>query len=223
MSTPKSIPGPSARRAAWLLAGAGVLLVMLTVALALGFEHLDRLDQAVAREGYYATSGHDGRRSWWVAVAACGQPMVLRAALVFASVVLASKRYRALALWLVGIAVAEILIAPAAKHLLNRPRPEWVRPLAVEHSLSYPVGPRRDGGHLRGRRDPRRPRRNESRTGSTDGRATCAAHRLCDLGGQDLPGRSLLQDVVAGNLLGLCITLAGWLVLLRFTRGRRGS
>lgn len=215
--------GLSARRAGRLLAAAGVLLVVLTVALASGFAPLDRLDQPVARWGYDATSGHAGRSSWWVAVAAYGQPMVLRAALVLLALFLAWRRRRALALWLVGIVVAENVIAPSTKHVLSRPRPEWLQPIAVEHSLSFPSG-------------------HAAMAGTFAAAVVLTAFAAMSAGwsrkfvvllalvvyvvisvDRIFLGVHYLSDVVAGNLLGLCIALAGWLVLLRSTRGRSVS
>lgn len=215
-----AVRGLCARRAAWLLAAAGTVLIVVTLALALSFEPLDRVDHSVARWGYDATFGHAGRSSWWVAVAAYGQPMVLRAVLVVVALLLAWKGRRSLAIWLVCITVAENVIAPLSKHLLSRPRPEWLQPIAVEHNLSYPSGHATMAGTF---------------ATATILVALAAmgpgwSRRLVVLVAllvyvvisvdRIFLGVHYLSDVIAGNLLGLCIALAGWLVLLRFTRVR---
>lgn len=223
MSRPTPIRGLSARRAAWLLAAAAVMLIVLTVALALSLKHPEGLDQEVAGWGYHATAGHSARSSWWVAVAAYGQPMVLRAVLALLALVLAWKRRRPLALWLVGITVAENVIAPWTKRLLSRPRPEWLQPIAVEHSLSYPSGHAAMAGTF-------------AAAVILVALATMSPgwnRRLVVLfallvylvisGDRVFLGVHYLSDVVAGNLLGLCISLAGWLVLLRGTHERSVS
>lgn len=112
LDQPESLGGLGATRAGWLLTVAVLLLGVLTVALVLGFDPLDRLDTTVADWGYRATYGHPALSGWWIGVAAYGQPMVLRAALVLIALYFAWKRRWALAIWLVGVTVAENVIAP---------------------------------------------------------------------------------------------------------------
>ena len=112
LGQPETLVGLGATRTGWLLSAAVLLLAALTVALATGFGPLDRLDTAVANWGYRATYGHDALSGWWIGVAAYGQPVVLRAALVLLALNFVWKRRWALAIWLVGITVAENVIAP---------------------------------------------------------------------------------------------------------------
>lgn len=126
--------------AGWLLTGAVIVLAVLTVALAAGLRRLDQLDTRVADWGYRATYGHQGLSDWWQGVAASGKPMMLWISTMIGSLFLAWRRCWALAGWLVGITGAENVIAPLVKHLLSRPRPHWLEPIAVEHSLSLPSG-----------------------------------------------------------------------------------
>jgi membrane-associated phospholipid phosphatase len=207
--------------ARWLLAGAVTLLAVVVIALAFELHPLDRLDTVVADWGYRATHGHDGLSAWWIGVAAFGQPMVLRVILVLGGLLLASKRYWALAGWLIGISVAENVVAPLAKHLLNRPRPYWTEPITVEHSLSFPSGHAAAAGTFTaaltillfatmGAGWPRR----------------LAVLSVLFVGliislDRIFLGVHYLSDVIGGNALGVAIALAGWLVMLRLTRDPR--
>ncbi len=227
MSEVTPVRGPRPRWVRWLLAVAAVLLCVLTIALAVGSEQLARLDQTVADWGYHSTWGHAGRSSFWVAVATYGQPMVLRAVLVLLALVLlplllARKRNWCLAAWLVAVTVTENVIAPSTKLLLSRPRPEWLEPIAVEQSLSYPSG-------------------HAAMAGTFAAAVILVALAMMGPGwsrrlvvllallvylvisvDRIFLGVHYLSDVVAGNLLGLCIALAGWLLLLRVTSSGSG-
>jgi membrane-associated phospholipid phosphatase len=207
--------------AGWLLAGAVTLLAAVAIALAFQLHPLDRLDTAVAGWGYRATKGHDGLSAWWIGVAAYGQPMVLRAILVLGGLLLAWKRRWALAGWLVGISVAENVIAPLAKHLLNRPRPYWAEPITVEHSLSFPSGHAAAAGTF-------------AAALTILLFATMSAgwsRRLAILSAlfvgliisldRIFLGVHYLSDVIAGNALGVAVALTGWLVMLRLARDPR--
>lgn len=212
---PESFGGIGATRAGWLLTVAVVLLGVLTIALVLGFDPLDRLDTTVADWGYRATYGHHALSRWWIAVAAYGQPMVLRAALVLIALYFAYKRDWALAIWLLGITVAENLIAPLTKHLLSRPRPDWLHPITVEHSLSYPSGHAAAAGTFTtamvllvlATMSPGWRRRLTLAFAVLVG-FTISMDRI-------FLGVHYLSDVVGGVLLGAVISLAGWLLMLR--------
>jgi undecaprenyl-diphosphatase len=214
--------GVAAGTAAWLLAGTVVVLGVLTAALAMNVRPLDQLDHTVARWGYRATYGHDALSAWWRGVAAYGHPMTLRACLALAAAVLAWKRYWALAIWLVGVTVAENLFAPLSKHVLNRPRPDWLHPITVEHSLSYPSGHAAAAGTF-------------AAAVILLSLATAAAGwrrqlvilfvllaSLVISADRIFLGVHYLSDVIAGNLLGVSIALAGWLLMLRRVRAPRG-
>jgi len=205
----------------WLLAGAVILLAVTTVALGMGFGPLQRIDTTVARWGYGATYGNALMSDWWIGVAAYGQPMTLRAVLVLIALFLAWKRRWTLAIWVVGVTIAENVLAPLAKQLLHRPRPDWLHPIAVEMSLSYPSGHAAAAG-----------------TFTTAVILLVLATmrpgwlRRLVLGGAlvvDLVisvdrlflGVHYLSDVIAGNLLGAVIALAGWLLMFRRRRENR--
>jgi len=200
-----------------------ILLGALTGALALGLHPLSELDQTVARWGYRATYGHDGRSSWWVGVASYGQPLVLRAALVLTALLLAWKRCWALAIWLVGVTLAENVLAPLTKHLLNRARPAWLDPIAVEHSLSYPSGHAAAAGTFTAALlilafaalRPGWLRRLLILVALIVG-LVISADRI-------FLGVHYFTDVIGGNLLGVSIALTGWLALLRLTRAGSDS
>jgi len=221
LDQPERLGGVGATGAGWLLTVAVLLLGVLTVALVLGFGPLDRLDTAVADWGYQATYGHGALRGWWIAVAAYGQPMVLRAVLVLIALYFVWKGRWALAIWLVGVTVAENLIAPLTKHLLSRPRPDWLRPITVEHSASYPSGHAAMAGTF---------------TAATIllvlATVSPGWRRRLILAFAVLVGFVIsmdriflgvhyLSDVVGGVLLGAIIALAGWLLVLRRLRERR--
>ncbi|WP_157550718.1 phosphatase PAP2 family protein [Nocardioides jensenii] len=220
LEQPESLSGLGAIRVGWLLTVAVLVLGALTVALVLGFGPLDRLDTTVAGWGYRATYGHHGLSGWWIGVAAYGQPMVLRAALVLIALYFAWKRRWALAIWLVGLTVAENVIAPLTKHLLSRPRPDWLHPITVEHSLSYPSGHAAAAGTFttamillalatlsRGWRR---------------GLMLVFAVLVGFIISMDriFLGVHYLSDVIGGVLLGAVIVLAGWLLMLRRLRER---
>ena len=123
-----------------LLAALGAVFVLLTVAVAVDFGPISRLDHAVAQWGYDQTFEKDTLVSWWSGVSRWGAPWVLRLALIAAAALQLWRRRMGIAVWLVLVAAVENVVAPVAKYGLSRPRPEWDNPIAVEHSLSYPSG-----------------------------------------------------------------------------------
>jgi undecaprenyl-diphosphatase len=206
--------------AAWLcglsLLGFGVL----TVALAVGASGVAAVDHRVLVWGFRATEGFAVRSAWWLAVAKYGAPVVLRAILLVVAAAQAVKGRWHIAGWLVGVVLAENLLAPGAKLLLNRPRPHWLHPIAVEHSLSFPSGHAAGAGmflsvvvllaqmNVSSR---------ALRIGVTS-LATVVALTIC--ADRVFLGVHYLSDVVGGVLLGVATVLAGWLILLNF-RTRR--
>lgn len=156
------------------------------------------------------------RTAWWLAVARYGAPLVLRAVIMVLAVVEATKRRWHVAAWLLGVDVAENLLAPAAKLLLNRPRPHWLHPIAVEHSLSFPSGHAVAAGMfvtvtllLARMRVSSRPLRV-----IVLGAVTAAGLVICV--DRILLGVHYLSDVIGGVLLGVSIALASWQLLLRY-------
>ena len=216
----ETLGGIGPTRAGWLLAIAALVLGTLTVALVRGFDPLDRLDTTVAAWGYGATYGHHVLSDWWIGVAVYGQPIVLRAALGLVALYLAHKRRWALAVWLVGITLAENVIAPLTKHLLSRPRPDWLHPITIEHSLSYPSGHAAAAGTFTTAMillvlatvSPGWRRRLMEAFAVLVG-FIIAMDRI-------FLGVHYLSDVIGGVLLGAVIALAGWLLMLRRLRER---
>jgi membrane-associated phospholipid phosphatase len=210
------------RASAWWLGGLIAALVVLTAVLASAWHPVEAVDHAVARWGYSLTYRHGLRASLWRTVAVVGQPMVLRVLLVLTGVVQLLRGRRALGVWLIAVPVAENVIAPFSKYLLNRPRPHWLHPIAVEHSTSYPSGHAAGAGMFacavalfalttaRGR---------AVRWTLIIGAVAVAVVISVD---RIFLGVHYLSDVVGGNLLGVAITVAGWLVLLLVQR-RRGA
>ena len=207
-------------RVAWSVVALIAVLTALTVAVATNWHPVATVDQTVARWGYRLTYGSNVRSTWWIDVATYGQPMVLRALLLVGATFLAWRRRWLLAGWLAGVTIAETVLGPLAKYLLNRPRPSWLHPIAIEHTTSYPSGHATAAGMF------------------TTALVLLAvvtmqstAARLATIGVAVVVGAVVsldriflgvhyLTDVLAGLLLGAAVTLAGWLLLLHFASRR---
>ncbi|SEC25409.1 undecaprenyl-diphosphatase [Nocardioides exalbidus] len=125
----------------WQAAGAmAAVLAVLTLAVAVHWSPLLRLDGWLSTHAFAATLGHHGRTAVWTAVTDWGGPEPMRRLLLVAgAVALVVRRWRTGA-WLVVLALVEGVVAPASKHLLDRPRPVWPDPITVLASTSYPSG-----------------------------------------------------------------------------------
>lgn len=195
--------------------------VAVTIGVATGLSILDTIDQQVSDWGYHATYGNAVDTSVWIAVAHYGQPTVLRAALVVCGLVLVWKRPRQLGFFLIVLAVVENIVGPATKYLLNRPRPHWLHPIAVEHSTSYPSGHATAAGMFVTALVL------TALTGIRPGRTRAAVLGVVALisGGVALDRIFLavhyLSDVVGGVLLGAALALACWWLMLAW--GRRST
>lgn len=206
----------AARGAGWL-AGLAVLgFVLIVVALATGARPVAALDHGVTSWGYRATEGFTDRTAWWLAVARYGAPWMLRLVVLVIAVFHAVRRRWQVAAWLVGVVVAENLVAPAMKLLLNRPRPHWLHPIAVEHSLSFPSGHAAAAGMFVTVVALLVPLTVSSRAlrAGLIGLATVVGLTIC--ADRIFLGVHYLSDVLGGVFLGVAISSAGWLVLLRF-------
>lgn len=128
------------RAAVWLLAGALAGFAVVTGAVAAGLPVLRSVDRTVADWGYDVTGGHPWLQQLWIFVDVVSEPIILRVLLVVIGLYLAYRRRWLLAAWLVGTSVVEQFVAPWSKTPLDRARPHWAEPLAVEHSTSYPAG-----------------------------------------------------------------------------------
>ena len=100
---------------------------------------LAALDDATAGRAVAATRSVHGVQ-WWTAVADVGQPNLLRIVLVIIAVGLLYPGQTLLAVWVILATVLETLVAPSAKFILDRPRPEWAHPLVHEAGTSFPSG-----------------------------------------------------------------------------------
>jgi membrane-associated phospholipid phosphatase len=208
----------SVLKTGWLLAATTLGFVAVTISVATSMSVVETFDQRVSQWGYHATYGRAAETSVWLAVAHYGQPTVLRAALVVCGLLLIWKRPRPLGYMLVGLAVVENIVGPATKYFLNRPRPHWLHPIAVEHSNSYPSGHATAAGMFATalvltaltciRRGPTR---------------ILVLSVVALISGVVAADRILLavhylSDVVGGILLGAALALACWWLMLAWAR-----
>lgn len=208
--------------ATWSLGVLLAALLTLTMALTAHWHPVETLDHGVARWAYDETYGHAVPTGIWIAVAAAGQPIVLRVLLILTGVYQFWRGRRLLAGWLIAVPLAENLIAPAAKYLLNRPRPHWLHPIAVEHTTSYPSGHAAGAGMFAAA---------VLLLGFITIRSATVAWVIAASGllvalaisaDRIFLGVHYLSDVVGGGLLGVAITVAGWIAVLILQR-RRGA
>lgn len=195
-----------------------LLFGSLTGALALGASGLGTVDQSVARWGYDLTYGRAGLSAWWRGVAFYGQPTVLRLMMVIVAVfVVARGRRWHLAAWLFTVAVAENIVAPLTKYALNRPRPHWLHPITVEHSLSYPSGHATAAGTFLVAMTLLALTTIASPRGRGLLIAAVVVVYVVISTDRIFLGVHYLSDVIGGNLLGAGISIIGWIALLHWT------
>jgi membrane-associated phospholipid phosphatase len=206
----------------WTACLAAVLL-LLTLAVGTGWTPLASLDQRVADAAYGATHGHAGRVDAWTLVTDAGGPPYARGLLVAVGVGLLLLRRVRLGLWLVALAVVEGVVAPAAKTLLDRPRPTWADPITSAPSSSYPSGHATAAftvavalALLTWRLSRTAAVRATVLVVAGAGAVAVAASRV-------LLGVHYLSDVVGGALLGALLAVASLLVALAPRPGRSGS
>jgi membrane-associated phospholipid phosphatase len=205
-----------------ILAGS---LLTLTVLVGIGFDPLLDLDHVVAWRAYDATFGHEGRIELWQRVTDYGAPTVMRVAILLAALLLALRRRWVLSLWLIALAVLETVVAPAAKLVLERPRPSWVEPIATLASTSYPSGHATAAataamaGALLAREVSR------SRTAGVLVPVVLAVVAGAVAASRVFLGVHFLSDVVGGLLLGALLALSTYLAAGRLSRaaGRRAE
>ena len=117
-----------------------VVLCLLGLAIHLRLRVLLAIDSTIAAWALSSTRHASEGDDWWTAVADWGQPNALRMMLVLAAVALLCLRRTSVAIWILITVVLETLVAPASKHVLDRPRPEWSHPLTLEAGSSFPSG-----------------------------------------------------------------------------------
>ena len=204
----------SRRTATARLTGAAVVLLLaITVLVALRVDALVDVDAAIADRAFTATVGRPWAVAFWEHVATWGQPMVLRALVLLVAAALLLARRPALAAWAALVTLAEAVLAPASKLLLDRPRPAWPDPIQTLGSPSYPSGHATAAGLLATVvvlvasvlvRDVRVRRALVT---------LCLAGCLLVSAGRLFLGVHYLSDVVAGLLLGAVIALVPLLVV----------
>lgn len=208
------------RAGGWLLVGLLAALVALTTALATGSDPVHAADHTVARWGYLLTYRHHLRTGLWTAIATVGQPIILRVIVILTGIFQLCRGRRALGIWLVAVPIAENVIAPLSKHLLNRPRPHWLHPIAVQHSTSYPSGHASGAGMFAAAVTLLA--LTTARSPATRWGLPIAAIAVALIVSADriFLGVHYLSDVVGGDLLGIAITVAGWIIMLAVRRRR---
>ena len=205
-----------------VLAGLAAGLAVLTTLVALRWQPLMSLDHTFARWAFHLTYGHPWLTAWWKGVGYVTEPIILRALMAVAGLLLLWRGGRALGAWLVGVALLEQLVGPYAKYLLDRPRPHWQDPIETLSTSSYPAG-HATGiacfatvvvlltlatvAHAHARRT-----------------AVAVSVVLATLVAMDrlLLGMHYLSDVAGGLMLGVATTLVCWLAMLLVSRRREG-
>lgn len=116
------------------------VLALLAMVVSNQWSPLMALDDGIAVAAHQATSGHDLMIDTWSAVSSWGGPDVLRQLMMVVAVGLVLGRRFVAGTWLFGLAVLESYAAPAAKLVLERPRPEWSDPITTAGATSFPSG-----------------------------------------------------------------------------------
>lgn len=117
--------------------GAIVLLGSVLVALEPGW--LMRWDSSMTQSSVEHTL-RVGTGGWWEFVAAAGHPWSLRIVLLLLAALAVVWRMPRIALWLIITVVLEVIVAPGAKAIAGRPRPEWADAVTTIGGSSFPSG-----------------------------------------------------------------------------------
>ncbi len=198
------------------LALMALVYVLLAGLVAVGSSHLVDVDERVSLWAFGETYGSAALSDWCRWVSDFGAPWVIRLALVAAALVQFWRGHRHLALWLVGVALLENIVAPLAKLVLARPRPEWANPIVVEEGLSFPSGHSAAAGMLITAWTLLILVTVRQKVARSLMVATCLIAGILIAASRIFLGVHYLSDVLAGLILGSILTLAGWLALLRF-------
>ncbi len=117
-----------------------LIFVVACVLVATGATWLTDIDESVAQSAYDVSAGHGTFIAVLEAVALWAGPTAIRVLLVAVAIVLWVRRQRVLAVWVVSTGVVEIVLAPLAKAVFDRPRPLWKVPLTDIGQSSFPSG-----------------------------------------------------------------------------------
>lgn len=124
---------------------AGILAVLVTIVaigtilVAVDPAWLMRWDSSVTRAAVEHTQ-RAGTVGWWEFVAAAGHPWSLRIVLLLLGALAIVWRMPRIALWLVITVVVEMIVAPGAKAIAGKPRPEWADTVATVSGSTFPSG-----------------------------------------------------------------------------------
>lgn len=122
------------------MALSAAILALLALVVGNQWHPVIALDDAIAVAGHQATAGHDLLIGAWSAISHWGGPEMMRQLMVIVAVGLVLGRRFVAGAWLAGLAVLESFAAPAAKLVLERPRPSWSDPITTAGATSFPSG-----------------------------------------------------------------------------------
>jgi len=191
------------------------LVGLLTLAVTLSWQPLLDLDRTVANAAYDISSGRDGFVAFLRELARWSSGVVIRPVLVVVAAILAWRRAWRLCIWLLTSAAVGAVLSPTLKLLIERPRPSYDPPLAVLATFSYPSGHAITGGTLAAAGVLL------TTTALHRGRLRAALNAVWVVLGVAIGldriflGVHYLSDVVAGELIGISVTLTAWLLVVR--------
>ncbi|CAN5161070.1 hypothetical protein BH09ACT10_BH09ACT10_10880 [soil metagenome] len=197
----------------WILGGLAFLVGLGTILVGNDVEAVQKVDDSVAQWAFDRTVSTESFEFWRV-VSYVLHPWTLRFALLGLAAAAFAMRVRRGAVWLVLTVVAETIIAPASKFVLDRPRSVWDEPLFTESGYSFPSGHAAAAGMF-----------STAlilitlvmtRRGSLKRRALLLlwiAMAVVGAAGRLFLGVHYLSDVVVGTALGAFITFGLWLIV----------
>lgn len=198
-----------------LVALLAVVLTVTCILVATTAGPLIDMDEAVAQRAYDLSASHAGFIAALKAIAWWAGPNAIRVLLAVAAIVLWLRNQRDLALWVVGTAILEAVVAPLAKLVFDRDRPVWDVPLTEIGQSSFPSGHAAAAGMLAATAillsivlTGRGWRRRLIIAFWVTASLVIAAGRL-------LLGVHFLSDVIAGLALGALIPLLTWFAVTR--------
>jgi YegS/Rv2252/BmrU family lipid kinase len=128
------------RRAALVCVAAAAALALLTLLVAVPWQALQDLDDAVLRSVRDWVLDHERVVDAAVFVADAFQPTVCRLLLVTTGLLLLWRGHRGTAVWVLAATAIEVTAVRLTKVFVDRARPEWEVPLATADEWSYPSG-----------------------------------------------------------------------------------